>query len=313
MGPYQELHQRTKSREIVWHYTSWEGLAGILESNELWATDYRCLNDLTECMHALEVARGRFGALFGYLNYRIEEISSGRETLTAAYVTSLSYAFDSLGQWRAYAQGSAGVALGFSKNALERLGELYGFKLRRCVYTSAEKETVFREMHDRWQAFYDDGVRRADAAQTDLERHLIDKPLGTMGAAVFQEFMSAISLRFKHPSFEEEDEVRLATGFEGFPGDMGHYPSFPQPYGSRKRGTMEVPYYRMPLSVAPARERAKVSGLEVDDIPHPLVSALVGPTSGSRGVAEVRELLHQFRPELEQSVLIAGSGVPLRY
>ena len=36
----------------LWHYTTSGGLMGILESQRLWATDYRHLNDSSELNHA---------------------------------------------------------------------------------------------------------------------------------------------------------------------------------------------------------------------------------------------------------------------
>jgi len=39
----------------LWHYTTLEGLSGILESQRLWATDYRHLNDSSELEHARSI------------------------------------------------------------------------------------------------------------------------------------------------------------------------------------------------------------------------------------------------------------------
>ena len=35
----------------LFHYTNWDGLYGIIRSQELWATHYTGLNDLTEVEH----------------------------------------------------------------------------------------------------------------------------------------------------------------------------------------------------------------------------------------------------------------------
>jgi len=312
-GAYDALQQRTLDGEIVWHYTSWQSAEGILRSNELWATDYRFLNDLSECLHALEIARGRFDVPFDYLNYRIDEILAEREKLEPAYVVSLSRAFDSLGQWRAYAQGSAGIALGFSKPALERLGALYGLQVLTCVYAEADKQEMFRDQHTRWTQFYEDGIRRAAAAQTDMQRHIIERPLRDVGGAAFQEFMHTLALRFKHPSFASEDEVRLASGFVGFSGEMGHCPWYPMPFGRRKRDATDITYYRMPLTSNPAQTLASVTQMTVEDIPHPLAGVLVGPTAGPEGAGRAKQLLSRQRPELEANVVIVSSRVPLRF
>ncbi|EKD29046.1 MAG: hypothetical protein ACD_79C00102G0003 [uncultured bacterium] len=41
--------------EYLWHYTTLEGLKGILENQNIWATDYRFLNDSTELHTAKEI------------------------------------------------------------------------------------------------------------------------------------------------------------------------------------------------------------------------------------------------------------------
>jgi hypothetical protein len=49
--------QKTTSKDLLWHYTTPEGLTGIIESNSLWATDVFYLNDLTEFMYGINIAR----------------------------------------------------------------------------------------------------------------------------------------------------------------------------------------------------------------------------------------------------------------
>ena len=42
---------------ILYHYTTPEGLKGILQSGKLWATEVRYMNDASELDYALEFAR----------------------------------------------------------------------------------------------------------------------------------------------------------------------------------------------------------------------------------------------------------------
>lgn len=43
-----QLSQRVINENIIYHYTSYEGLKGILSSQKLRFTDYKFLNDPTE-------------------------------------------------------------------------------------------------------------------------------------------------------------------------------------------------------------------------------------------------------------------------
>ena len=48
--------QRNKIETPLYHYTDGRGLKGIMESQTIWFTDYRHLNDPSELVHGLEVA-----------------------------------------------------------------------------------------------------------------------------------------------------------------------------------------------------------------------------------------------------------------
>jgi hypothetical protein len=54
--PVNEVYGRTTPTELF-HYTSYAGLLGILESGEFWATSIHCLNDSREFAHGRELAK----------------------------------------------------------------------------------------------------------------------------------------------------------------------------------------------------------------------------------------------------------------
>lgn len=101
----------------VYHYTSMEKLLKILDTQELWASEIRYLNDTTELGLALEralkelenrAARYEQGhektfleAGFRYVQEAV--INFGKHMLEAnVFVISFSEDPDSLSQWRAY-------------------------------------------------------------------------------------------------------------------------------------------------------------------------------------------------------------------
>ena len=71
----------------LYHYTSQEGLMGILSSGAIWATHVLCLNDYTEYVHALEITKtivesrrsGAAGSNRGYYDSVLAKVSIGRK------------------------------------------------------------------------------------------------------------------------------------------------------------------------------------------------------------------------------------------
>jgi len=110
---------------FVYHYTNSAGLFGIVNSDRLWATDSKFLNDPSERAYAVEVAREVLEDLkrsspdgakaiyesLGSLNL-VEQQSK------QVFVTSFCRHGDLLGQWRGYGDFGNGYALGFSVNEL---------------------------------------------------------------------------------------------------------------------------------------------------------------------------------------------------
>lgn len=112
--------------ELLFHYTDAKGLLGILQHRVLWATDIFCLNDSTEVAHLFDQLKDAFAevatgdailvsdslAHFGDLAMNIAR------QLHAFYVTCFSETRDLLSQWRGYANGIGGFALGFDRHGL---------------------------------------------------------------------------------------------------------------------------------------------------------------------------------------------------
>jgi hypothetical protein len=52
--------------DMVYHYTTAEGLKGIIESRCLWATNVNFLNDVSEYNHGMQILKERFADLETY-------------------------------------------------------------------------------------------------------------------------------------------------------------------------------------------------------------------------------------------------------
>lgn len=203
-----------KAPDGLWHYTDAGGLQGILDKEELWASDTRFLNDATEINYGLEVAEeavevaarsGRWKTSTSHFLQRV--MASDGANLTGllrarseVYVACLCEKGDLLSQWRAYAgrDTAGGYALQFRHRApvtgwIDHLGR-EKLQLQRVIYDRDEQLAAFSSLIELLAPVYDvdHSERRMDA----VAKNLID---GVLEFATF----------CKHPSFREEREWRV--------------------------------------------------------------------------------------------------------
>ena len=126
---------------ILYHYTSADGVIGILSSKELWATNIEFLNDTNEILEAVRVARNIIENLIDRDTFSHGEkllMNKMREHAGSAakrfYVVSFSETSDSLLHWQAYCSGSGGYAIGFPSKHLSGLALEKSWYLAKCIY-----------------------------------------------------------------------------------------------------------------------------------------------------------------------------------
>jgi hypothetical protein len=127
------------TEDLLFHYTTIDGLLGIFDSWKLWATDVKYLNDSKEFENEsalLDLAEARALELIaddyeeiapGSVHQTIRHVAGmaftmRRQSRGGTYVTCFCENGDLLSQWRGY--GAAGVSLGFSREALASLPPL---------------------------------------------------------------------------------------------------------------------------------------------------------------------------------------------
>ena len=141
--------------DLVYHYTNVEGLKGILESGQIWATQTGYLNDSKELSYgrdlALDVRREitPVGAVEEAWLKRITPAISAGIPGAEAYVACFCEQGDLLSQWRGYGRGN-GYSIGL------RLRRSYGqlpskmCGLEQIVYDPGTQKRVIREILDRY-------------------------------------------------------------------------------------------------------------------------------------------------------------------
>lgn len=170
----------------LFHYTSQEGLKGIIESTNIYASHIRFLNDAAEYDYAYKV-------LLSQAEKYKEFFKCTLEIPPDIFVCSFSTEGDILSQWRAYCSDSSGFSIGFRTSTLQNLAIKQGFKLIKCVYEPEEHRIIINQKLSKYIALLDN-LTKTDHT-TILKNFMID----------FYETASII----KHPSFREEKEWRL--------------------------------------------------------------------------------------------------------
>lgn len=198
------LTQLRAAGEVVYHYTSLEALHGIVKQGVLWASDASHLNDRAELRYALENMR--------FLMSNCRHLGSNQQPLDAIFrpglarqfVACFSKARDQLSQWRAYGK-RIGVSIAFDRSHLGyalsgRRGEAFD-----CRYLkSPEFEILRQELDAILQSLRNAGAlnEKGELVDMSIQNELTQKVI-------------KIATYIKHPSFAEEQEVRLA-----FPSDQ---------------------------------------------------------------------------------------------
>lgn len=172
--------------DIIYHYTSAEGLMGIIENNEIWLTNTAFVNDTSECKALKQDFKDQ-----EILNFTNNDVKDMWKKLVCdpyyvftdedTYIASFSNDRESLAQWRAYGY----FRIGFKTKTLKNRN----FNLYQCVYSEDEikRWILEKEQVEEWQ-----GVCKNDYKSL----------------AAFN-LIYAASRKYKNKHFQDEQEVRL--------------------------------------------------------------------------------------------------------
>ncbi|MGA8151521.1 MAG: DUF2971 domain-containing protein [Terriglobales bacterium] len=181
--------------DILYHYTSAEGLEGIIKRKELWATDIRFFSDSSEFQYTIDLARELSSQRTENLEKRVlREILQYKETDTTFCAFCLSEEGDLLSQWRGYCPREGGCSLGFSGAAMRLSLLQQGYWLERCEYDCETQRDRVNELLNR-------------AMRDFHQRDTGDGPVANRAKPIVPGFVRALSrvaATLKHPAFSEE-------------------------------------------------------------------------------------------------------------
>src|SRR3569833_1993617 len=301
-----------QDKTILWHNTSFAAAENILRSNELWATDFRFLNEWTELQHALELSSGVFTGSLPWVDNMIDKLLPTKTQAPSTEILSFSREFNSLEQFRGYSHRSVGVALGFDEATFDQVAQNAGFEKMRCIYDSDTKEKALLALRGEKVSAIDYFKQRAnDPSLSEVQRrHASKQPQYVMQNAVLDYLQLALS--FKHPSFRREDEIRYISvprGTYSLAPKAAKYVNKEPKRTYVQRGAAIKPISKIPLTV--------------EDKPHPLKAILFGPMLQADAVRHSGNDREWFFSLLNtekignqwhelQLVPIAFSNIPLR-
>jgi hypothetical protein len=240
------------------HYTSFDGLIGILESRSMWASSIRYLNDGAEFTYAVDLFADALSeaasrrpsvrrvfrmAVHSLLNYDDE---SGAGT-SGVFVVSFSEHGDTLSQWRAYCPAGAGVSISIDAQDLENLATDQMFRFDRCVYDIEVQRHMVAQLVD---SFIPSAERVAKAFDDEQFYAAVD----------YLTHFESIAPLLKHPSFAEEREWRV----------VARRPTAAS-LQFRAVRTLLVPYVRFSLQTSAGL--LPISHVVVGPTPHPHLNA----------------------------------------
>jgi hypothetical protein len=288
-----------KVEETLYQYTTAAGLHGIFDTEVIWCTDYRYLNDPSEFRHGLDLARKTIDdansegldpkqAIF--LETAHDLLSSERMHLgLRVFISCFSRARNDLGQWRAYGDNGRGFAIGFSPQMFgivedENLSPVERTLVSSVTYEEEHASNRHRESIDRVCEVY---LKAANENENLLNDPTIRKSF------IWELTMSLVggqliwdSITAKHPAYSYEKEVRQVI--------FGVADSLAGEIKTRVRESEIVPYVATPWKV---RQQGMIKEI------------IIGPAASSGAKEAVIAMLRCYGVD---GVEVTQSKIPYR-
>jgi hypothetical protein len=271
----------------LYHYTTYEGLHGILQTQSLWATNYKFLNDYSEIVlfrdklitYVLPYVKKAYEGLIidsPDVNGRLDELggldhvikhdtevfvdSQYRATGDEIYIVSFCGEHENplvnsnglLSQWRGYGSGG-GFALVFDTKKLEDMLEV---KSQKYEYSFGHfADLIYSDDEDKLKfELSDDLAIIAEDVKTFFSKDILDEDKGDILKA-YSAFVHCIS-RYKHFGFCEENEVRIVAlpaiiddGLKKLAAADGATLKIEKERKFRKQNGQYIPYIEMDLPI----------------------------------------------------------------
>src|SRR5262245_20097593 len=295
-----QAQEENKILVPLYHYTDASGLKGIIESQQIWFTSHRYLNDPSEMIFGTGAAQDVIASVSAQRSRRVkifcdmlaDLFTIGNITKSLEYlVASFSRESDDLGQWRAYGCDGHGFALGLASH-------LFQVEEQKPGQKPNEVTVVYPIEYGRNRArdrYYEIVQKAADILEDTVNKHenlMQDRAIGlafieNYTKEVIADEMIFVCLTSKHEAYEHESEVRLMM--------LGLHTKLKPYIETRVKNGELVVFVRHPM---PIKE------------PGSIVEIVVGPSAGADAEHSVRSLLNSAG--VQPTVPIRRSNIPYR-
>ena len=259
--------------ETIFHYTSPEGLIGIVTNSELWFSRFDCMNDALEGKYIIEVYEKTLDSLKGtyddafldqirnikpdyhkYFKLRNSPVTKTENTEsyyvvpvnTTPFICCFSLKEDSLPMWNYYSKFGQyeGYNIGFHVERLKN--KLKNVEIKKCIYDEADQIEVLRN-------FIAGSYENYSVHMHSIE-HI------RMGLAAI---LSTLGMQFKDKVFEHESEVRMVYWR---PDINEQIESEGVPLNYRQKKGIIIPYVKHKIDLKETIESIKIGPLIKADI-----------------------------------------------
>jgi hypothetical protein len=194
----------------LYHYTSTEGLLGIITSKKFFATDILSMRDQSEFRHGVDLARQVIRELHG------SERNSVTDSLLHAFEDNPTLGVgegfflhavcfcckgDVLSQWQSFST-KGGFALGVDIHQLRKREASGHLILAKMLYDEMLQREIVEQVVKNGAAVFSQFETSLKQSRTCLNNFIFE-----LGVTLY----NSIS-RFKHPCFSSEDEWRILIG-----------------------------------------------------------------------------------------------------
>lgn len=190
----------------LFHYTSPEGLIGIVQERKLRASNISLMNDSKEFTYATSMFM-KILMDFAFEKKHENIIEYIKKILTNSdggpiYSISLSENPDQLSQWRAYC-ARGGFSIGFECEKMQALLLGEDFNLVKCIYKPGAQEGVIEKFASKLASNINTFITGKETREERIKfcSNNLGREFGLMSSSI------------KHPSFEEECEWRFCKNY----------------------------------------------------------------------------------------------------
>ena len=201
MGYYEKM----MDKNIGYHYCGVEAFFEIIKNKKIWLSDASYSNDKKEIKWIDDLVDNLLKELVTKESLSTNDTSIFKKNYESfkdkkSYIFCLSKKKDLLSQWRGYANNGKGVAIGFRMNLAIPILKI------PPINNSVSKDPRGNLKSNVFKIGYGDTIYEKNLNVKEYENKIKQYPNDIDMCALM---VKEIASFFKHPSFEEEQEVRI--------------------------------------------------------------------------------------------------------